>query len=153
MSRPTTPPTTNHDTDDEETPKASHLNRQDPNMPTDQPPPPYNGHSAGIAPFTPYHDDFEERERRWRASLPQLRHVQPAPEDDERVTRYGEALGSDESEGRRRDADFRAAIERRRARDIDLDEWSACIGAWLLTASMVMLVTGAAAVIWMLVTR
>tara|TARA_R110002003_G_scaffold46_21_gene3875 strand:- start:14823 stop:15281 length:459 start_codon:yes stop_codon:yes gene_type:complete len=152
MSGPTTPPTTNHDTDDEETPKASHLNRQDPNMPADQPPPPYNGHSASTTPFTPYHDDFEERERRWRASLPQLRHV-PPPEDDDRVARYGDVTSSIESEGRRRDAEFRAAIERRRARDINLDEWSACIGVWLLTALLAMLVTGAAAVIWMLVTR
>jgi hypothetical protein len=121
-------------------------------MQADQPPPPYNGHSAGIAPSTPYHDDFEERERRWRASLPQLRH-EPPPEDDDRVARYGDVTSSIESEGSIRDAEFRAAIERRRARDIDLDEWSACIGVWLLTAFMVMLVTGAAAVIWILVTR
>jgi hypothetical protein len=151
MSGPSTPPTTN-DADDEETPKASHLNRQNPNMPADHPPPLYNGRSAGNAPFSPYHDDFEERERRWRASLPQLRHV-PPPEDDDRVARYGDITSSIESEGRIRDADFRAAIERRRARDIDLDKWSACIGVWLLTALMVMLVTGGAAVIWMLVTR
>ncbi|KAH7094364.1 hypothetical protein FB567DRAFT_542824 [Paraphoma chrysanthemicola] len=153
MSTPTTPTSITPKTDSEETPKASLLNAERNNMHRAQPPP-HNGQSGSYTPFSPYYDDYNEREEHWRDPLPQIRHIPPTLHDDEAASyQESDTSRSSVSEGSIRDADFRANLQRRRARDLDVGEWSACIGVWLLTTCMVLLIATAVVLIWLLVTQ
>jgi hypothetical protein len=118
----------------------------------DIPPPPYNGHGHGTATETSSllsYDSFYDDPRS------QIRHVAPSPDNDSQFT---DDEGGSVATVRRYSSQSASASTRSGAseggwRDIDLNEWLPCISVWLLAMMVVMVVSGAAAVMYLLVTQ
>jgi hypothetical protein len=118
-------------------------------------PPPYGpfGEATETTHLLLFDSHYDESEQQWRDSRPQLRHIPPpsgsendsSEEDGESVetvrayARHNESTDSEDNESR--------------WKDIDLNEWSACISVWLLTALVIAVVSFAAAIVWILVTQ
>lgn len=148
METPTSSSSPN-ETDGSTTPRQSRNGRNFDAL-VDIPPPPYNGHRHGLATETSSllsYDSFYDSDR---GSRPQIRHIPPSPEytsDDDGgsvatarrlSSQSGRASGSSErSEGG--------------WKDTELNEWLPCI--CVLTVMAVIVVSVAAAVIYMLVTQ
>jgi hypothetical protein len=141
MSPPTSPSSSDlaSSIDSDPTPRASRYN---PPAAHKAPPPRVNFARVDDAPLQYSDDDFGEQERRWRESRPLIRHV-PPPLDQQSDHTESDAIQT-----------LRALERRRRTSsgdDINLDDWVEWIGVWLLACMVVLAVTGAAAMIWILV--
>lgn len=129
------------DSDDDETPRP---NRSNPFMAYRPQPPRTDPPRAYDAPTNYDDDDFEEEDRRWDAARSLLRHLHPAADGEE---------GSEDH-----DSSYSSSYLHRHEwwgfGDINtLDDLTACIGIWLLAFLVAIVIVGAAAAVWILVTQ
>jgi hypothetical protein len=116
----------------------------------DATPPIYNPDTTAPDVHVPFDPNFEEAERRWR-ERPQLKYVLPAPyEDDKSYQDDDDTECGEEVDAAQRLSKF-MGWRSERWYDIHFDDWQICIGVWLMTALFISILSGVAAVIYILV--
>lgn len=90
-----------------------------------------------------YNDEFEEEDRRWTAEQSLMRHLRPMGSEEEGYGREHDPASRHYGENGWWNFDELTTF----------DDWTACVGVWLLACMSAMVILGGAAVIWMLVTQ